>query len=115
MKRAINYLEAIRKYEIEKYDDYDRRNELTMRERMANENARNVLEGLLKHLEGLNAEEPKEEKQAEEVKENSNVGTDGNGEVSAEAVHGSGIGLAEKVPEIHTELSETGTAETSKG
>lgn len=104
MKRAINYFEAIKKYEIEKYDDYDRRNELSMKERMANENARNVLEGLLKHLEGLNAEEPKEEKQAEEVKENSNVGTDGNGEVSAEAVHGSRAGSEKEVSEVHTGL-----------
>ena len=104
MKRAINYLEAIKKYEIEKYDDYDRRNELTLKERMANENARNVLEGLLKHLEGLGAEEPKEEKKAEEVKENSNVGTDGNGEVSAEAVPSSRAGSEEKVSEVHTGL-----------
>ena len=106
MKRAINYLEAIKKYEIEKYDDYDRRNDLTLKERMANENARNVLEGLLKHLEGLNAEEPKEEKKADEVKENSNVGTDGNGEVSAEAVHAVRSRSAEEVPEIHTGLSK---------
>ena len=104
MKRAINYFEAIKKYEIEKYDDYDRRNDLTLKERMANENARNVLEGLLKHLEGLNVEEPKEEKKAEEVKENSNVGTDGNGEVPAEAVHGSRAGSEEKVSEVHAGL-----------
>lgn len=106
MKRAINCLEAIKKYEIEKYDDYDRRSDLTLKERMANESARNVLEGLLKHLETLNAEEPKEEKQAEEVKENSNVGTDGNGEVSAEAVHGSRAGSEEKVSEVHAGLSK---------
>ena len=104
MKRAINYFEAIKKYEIEKYDDYDRRNNLTLKERMANESARNVLEGLLKHLEGLNAEEPKEEKQAEEVKENSNVGTDGNGKVSAEAVHGSRAGSEKEVSEVHAGL-----------
>ena len=104
MKRAINYFEAIKKYEIEKYDDYDRRNNLTLKERMANESARNVLEGLLKHLEGLNAEEPKEEKKAEEVKENSNVGTDGNGEVPAEAVHGSRAGSEKEVSEVHTGL-----------
>lgn len=104
MKRAINYLKAIKEYEIKKYDDYDRRNDLTMKERMANESARNVLEGLLKHLEGLNAEEPKEEKQADEVKENSNVGTDGNGEVSAKAVHGSRAGSEEEVSEVHAGL-----------
>lgn len=107
MKRAINYFEAIKKYEIEKYDDYDRRNDLTMKERMANESARNVLEGLLKHLEGLSAEEPKEEKQADEVKENSNVGTDGNGETLAEDVHAVRPRSAEEVPEIHAGLSET--------
>ena len=106
MKRAINYFEAIKKYEIEKYDDYDRRNELTMRERMANESARNVLEGLLKHLEALNAEEPQEEKKAEEVKENSNVGTDGDGSVPAEAVHGSRAGSEKEVSEVHTGLSK---------
>ena len=106
MKRAINYLEAIKKYEIEKYDDYDRRNELTMRERMANEEARNVLEGLLKHLEELNAEEPKEEKQADEVKENEDVRADGNGEVPAEAVHGSRAGSEKEVSEVHAGLSK---------
>lgn len=97
MKRAINYLEAIKKYEIEKYDDYDRRNELSTRERMANEAARDVLEGLLKHLEALNAEE---------VKESKDVGTDGNGEVSAEAVHGSRAGSEKEVSEIHTGFSK---------
>lgn len=97
MKRAINYLEAIKKYEIEKYDDYDRRNELTMRERMANEEARNVLEGLLNHLETLNAEE---------VKESKDVGTDGDGEVPAKAVHGSRTGSEKEVSEIHAGLSK---------
>ena len=97
MKRAINYLEAIKKYEIEKYDDYDRRNELTMRERMANEEARNVLEGLLNHLEALNAEE---------VKESKDVGTDGNGEVPAEAVRTGRSGSTKEVSEVHTGLSK---------
>ena len=95
MKRAINYLEAIKKYEIEKYDDYDRRNELNMRERMANEEARNVLEGLLKHLETLNADE---------VKESEHVGTDGDGGVPAEAVHGSRAGSEKEVSEVHAGL-----------
>ena len=97
MKRAINYLEAIKKYEIEKYDDYDRRNELTMRERMANEEARNVLEGLLNHLEALNAEE---------VKESKDVGTDGDGTVSAEAVHTSRKRSEKEVSEVHAGLSK---------
>ena len=116
MKRAINY---IRKYEAEKYDDYDRRDKLTYRERTANEHARYVLDDLIKELE-------KQEKKPVLVDENAkidlagerekaDVGINRDGEVPAEAVHGSGIGLAEKVPEVHSKLSETGTAETSKG
>lgn len=98
MKRAINYLKAIKEYEIEKYDDYDRRNELSMRERMANEEARNVLEGLLNHLEALNAEE---------VKESKDVGTDGDGEIPEEDVHTVRSRSAEEVSEIHSGFSET--------
>lgn len=104
MKRAINYFEAIKKYEIEKYDDYDRRNELTMRERMANEEARNVLEGLLNHLEALNAEE---------VKESKDVRTDGDGEIPAETVLDSRPRPAKEVSEVHSGLSKTGSTETS--
>lgn len=96
MKRAINYLKAIKEYEIEKYDDYDRRNGLSMRERMANEEARNVLEKLLKHLESLN----------DEVKENEDVRTDGDGEVPAETVLDSRAGSEEEVSEVHAGLSK---------
>ena len=97
MKRAINYLKAIKEYEIKKYDDYDRRKELSMRERMANEEARNVLEKLLEYLESLN----------DEVKENEDVRTDGDGEVSAEDVHAVRSRSAEEVSEIHSGFSET--------
>lgn len=112
MKRAINYIEAIKKYSADKYDDYENKDKLTMRERMANESARDVLEKLVKHLEAMNEEEPKESK-ADEVKENSNVGANGDGKVPAEAVHGSRTRSAEKVPEVHTGLSKTGSTETS--
>ena len=103
MKRAINYLKAIKEYEIKKYDDYDRRKELSMRERMANEEARNVLEKLLEYLESLN----------DEVKENEDVRTDGDGEIPAEDVHAVRSRSAEEVSEIHSGLSKTGSTETS--
>ena len=116
MKKAINY---IRKYEAEKYDDYDRRDKLTYRERTANEHARYVLDDLIKELEKQEEKPVLVDENAKidlaGEKEKADVGIIRNGEVLAENVHGSGIGLAEKVPEIHTELSETGTAETSKG
>lgn len=105
MKRAIYYIEAIKKYSADKYDDYESKDKLTMRERMANESARDVLEKLVKHLEAMNEEEPKESK-VDEVKENSNVGTDGNGEVPAKAVHGSRTGSEKEVSEIHAGLSK---------
>ena len=116
MKRAINY---IRKYEAEKYDDYDRRDKLTYRERTANEHARYVLNDLIKELEKQDSKPALVDENAKidlaGEKEKADVRVIGNGEVSEEIVHRSRTGLTEKVPEVHTELSETGTAEASEG
>ena len=112
----MNIIEKIRRY-AEKYDDYDRRDKLTYRERMANEHARYVLDDLIKELE--KPEKPLVDENAKidlsGEKEKADVRVIGNGEVSEENVHRSRTGLAEKVPEVHSKLSETGTAETSKG
>lgn len=107
---------GIKDYAEMKYDDYAIRDKITARERANNELARDVIEDLLKFLEHIStsidekAVEDKvkhtEEPKAEEVKENSNVGTDGNGEVSAEAVHGSRAGSEEEVSEVHAGLSK---------
>ena len=58
----MNIIEKIRRY-AEKYDDYDRRDKLTYRERTANEHARYVLDDLIKDLE------KQEEKQQDVVVE----------------------------------------------
>lgn len=112
----MNIIEKIRRY-AEKYDDYDRRDKLTYRERTANEHARYVLDDLIKELE--KPEKPLVDENAKidlsGEKEKADVRVIGNGEVSEENVHRSRTGLAEKVPEVHSKLSETGTAETSKG
>ena len=125
-----NIIEKIQKYAAEKYDDYDRRDKLSYKERTANEHARAVIDDLVTALKAMTVDAKIEADKAETVpqyiadnakidlageKEKADVGIIRNGEVLAENVHGSGIGLAEKVPEIHSKLSETGTAETSKG
>ena len=104
MKRAINY---IRKYEAEKYDDYDRRDKLTYRERTANEHARFVLDDLISVLE-------KQESDLAGEKEIADVGINRDGEIPAEDVHGSRPRPAKEVSEIHTGLSKTGSTETSE-
>ena len=115
MKRAINY---IRKYEAEKYDDYDRRDKLTYRERTANEHARYVLDDLIKALEA-SEEKPIIDENAKidlaGEKEKADVGINGNGEVPAEAVRTGRSGSTEKVPEVHAGLSEVRSTEESKG
>ena len=114
----MNIIEKIRRY-AEKYDDYDRRDKLTYRERTANEHARYVLDDLIKELEKqeeklvLVDENAKIDLAGE--KEKADVRVIGNGEVSEENVHRSRTGLTEKVPEVHAELSETGTAKASEG
>ena len=104
MKRAINY---IRKYEAEKYDDYDRRDKLTYRERTANEHARYVLDDLVKALEA-SEEKPIIDENAKidlaGEKEKADVGVNRDGKVPAEAVHGSGAGSEKEVSEVHAGL-----------
>ena len=116
MKRAINY---IRKYEAEKYDDYDRRDKLTYRERTANEHARYVLDDLIKELEKQEEKPVLVDENAKidlaGEREKADVGINRDGEVPTEAVHGSRTGLTEKIPEVHAELSATGTAKASEG
>ena len=116
MKRAINY---IRKYEAEKYDDYDRRDKLTYRERTANEHARLVLDDLIKELEkqeekpALVDENAKIDLAGE--KEKADVRVNRDGEVPAEAVHTGRSGSTKEVSEIHAGLSATGSTEKSEG
>ena len=113
MKRAINY---IRKYEAEKYDDYDRRDTLSYRERTANEHARLVLDDLIKELE-KQEEKPIIDENAKidlaGEKEKADVGVNRDGKVPAEDVHGSRPRPAKEVSEIHTGLSEVRSTETS--
>lgn len=107
MKRAINY---IRKYEAEKYDDYDRRDKLTYRERTANEHARLVLDDLIIELEKQEEKPTLVDENAKidlaGEKEKADVGINRDGEVPAEAVHGSRAGSEKEVSEIHTGLSK---------
>ena len=116
MKRAINY---IRKYEAEKYDDYDRRDKLTYRERTANEHARLVLDALIKELEKQEEKPVLVDENAKidlaGEKEKADVRVIGNGEVPAESVHTCRERLAKEVSGIHTELSGVGKTEESKG
>ena len=115
MKRAINY---IRKYEAEKYDDYDRRDKLTYRERTANEHARLVLDDLIKELEKQEEKPVLVDENAKidlaGEKEKSDVGINGNGEVPTEAVRTGRSGSTEKISEVHTGLSATGSTEESR-
>ena len=105
MKRAINY---IRKYEAEKYDDYDRRDKLTYRECTANEHARYVLDDLIKELEKQEEKPVLVDENAKidlaGEKEKADVGINRDGEVPAEAVHGSRAGSEKEVSEVHTGL-----------
>ena len=102
-------IEKIQKYAIEKYDDYDRRDKLSLRERMVNEHARYVLDDLIKVLEA-SEEKPIIDENAKidlaGEKEKADVGVNRDGKVPAEAVHGSGAGSEKEVSEIHTGLSK---------
>lgn len=113
-------------YAVEKYDDYDRKDKLTLKERMANEHARAVINDLVKAMKAIAVDaaieadkvETKEENMRIDLageKEKADVGTNGNGEVPAEVVRTGREGLAEEVPEIHAGLSATGSTEESKG
>ena len=112
----MNIIEKIRRY-AEKYDDYDRRDKLTYRERMANEHARHVLDDLIKELE--KPEKPIIDENARidlaGEKEKADVRVIGNGEVPAEAIRTSRSGLAKEVSEVHAGLSEVRSTEESKG
>ena len=130
-KEGMNFIiTEMELYAIEKYDDYDRRDKISLRERMANEQARAVIEDLVKAMKAVAVDAAIEADKVETAqqyiaddakidlageKEKADVGINRDGEVPAEAVHRSRTGLTEKVPEIHAELSETGTAEASKG
>lgn len=94
-------IKLIKGYAEEKYDDYEIRQYLTAKERLNNEFARDVIDGLVKFLESTD-----EAVAVAEPKENEDVGTDGDGTVPAEAVHTSGKRSKEKVSEIHTGLSK---------
>ena len=103
--------DAIKTYAEEKYDDYEYRHMLTAKERLNNEFARDVVDDLLKMLDKVSDtidEQLVKDKLniADEPKENEDVGTDGNGTVSAEAVHTSRKRSEKEVSEIHTGLSE---------
>lgn len=93
-------IKLIKGYAEEEYDDYEIRQYLTTKERMNNEFARDVIDGLVKFLEST-------DEAVAEPKENEDVGTDGNGAVFTEAVHTSRKRSKEKVSEIHTGLSKT--------
>lgn len=92
-------IKLIKGYAEEKYDDYEIRQYLTAKERLNNEFARDVIDGLVKFLEST-------DEAVAEPKENEDVGTDGDGTVSAEAVHTSGKRSKEKVSEVHAGLSK---------
>lgn len=102
-------IEKIQKYAIDKYDDYDRRDKLSLRERMTNEHARYVLDDLIKALEA-SEEKPIIDENAKidlaGEKEKADVGINRDGEVPAEAVHTSRKRSKEEVSETHAGLSE---------
>lgn len=128
----MNMIEKIRRY-AEKYDDYDRRDKLSYRERTANEHARYVLDDLIKELENEKPENDVDlikvlEQDSKPVlvdenakidlageKEKADVGINRDGEVPAEAVHAGREGFTKEVPEIHAGLSATGSTEKSEG
>lgn len=110
MKAACKVItDTIKDYAFEKYDDYETRQYLSERKRMNNELARNVVDDLLKFLENVSStidEQLVKDKlnEAEAPKEIEDVGTDGNGKVSAEAVRTGGERPEKEVSEIHTGL-----------
>lgn len=108
MKVACKVItDTIREYSEQKYDDYEIRQYLSAKERLNNEYARDVINDLLKVLDDINEKIDEQlAKDILEIKEVEDVGTDGNGEVSAEAVHGSRAGSEEKVSEVHTGFSK---------
>lgn len=95
----VSIIKLIKGYAEEKYDDYEIRQYLTAKERLNNEFARDVIDGLVKFLEST-------DEAVAEPKENEDVGTDGDGTVPAEAVRTGGERSEKEVPEIHTGFSK---------
>ena len=126
-KEGMNFIiTEMQFYAVEKYDDYDRKDKLTLKERMANEQARAVIDDLVKAMKAVAVDAAIEADKVETAEENmridlagekekSDVGINGNGEVPAEAVRTGRSGSTEKVSEVHTGLSEVRSTEESKG
>lgn len=103
---GMNYIiEEIQKYSA-KYDDYDRKDKLSLRERMANENARIILSDLSEKMKAaaVDAMITADKAAEDEEKEQADVGINGNGEVSAKTVCTSRLRPAETLSQIHTGL-----------
>ena len=118
-KEGMNFIiTEMELYAIKKYDDYDRRDKISLKERMANEQARAVIEDLVKAMKAVAVDAAIEADKAPRYiaddakidlageKEKADVGINRDGEVPAEAVHTSGKRSKEEVSEIHTGLSK---------
>lgn len=109
MKVACKVItDTIREYSEQKYDDYEIRQYLSAKERLNNEFARDVINDLLKVLDGINEKIDEQlAKDILEIKEIEDVRADGDGTVPAEAVRTGGERPEKEVSEVHTGLSET--------